>query len=102
MQAVPMIMTFKVLKYFSSSRISFYLLFCGNEISNRKNGCYISETLTHTTVGLLKEKGQKKGCIPRKNIGFLGGISLIWKLMEYVNYHSPDARIIPTSSNKFL
>ena len=57
-----MIMSFKVLKYFFSGKISFLLLLaCGNEISNRNKMIYIyifffSEILTYTTVGFFHKK----------------------------------------------
>ena len=53
--AVPLTMFFKVLKYFFSSKMSFffYLLGCGNKISNWKN---FSEILTDTTVGFFQKK----------------------------------------------
>ena len=54
--AVPVIMSFKVLKYFCSGKIVFfYLLACGNKISNRKK-CLFSEILAHTTAGFFHKK----------------------------------------------
>ena len=52
---------------------------------------FFSETLTHTTVGLI-EKGL---LFPRKML--VCGCNLpYWKLIEYTNNdHSPDACIIP-------
>ena len=53
--AVPIIMSFKVLKYFFSGKIGFffYLLACGNKISN---WIFSSEILTNTTVGFFHKK----------------------------------------------
>ena len=82
--AVPIILSFKVLKYFSvAKRNFFYLLSCGNEISNRKKLFFF---LTHTTEGFFH----------KKKWWFMAGIYLIWRLMEYTNDHSPDASIITT------
>ena len=54
--AVPVIMSFKVVKYFCSGKIVFfYLLACGNKISNRKK-CLFSEILAHTTAGFFHKK----------------------------------------------
>ena len=89
--AVPMIMSFKVLKYFFSGKISFLLLLaCGNEISNRNKMIYIfffffRNLDLHSSRLFSQEKWW-----------FVAGICLIWKLMEYTNDHSPDASIIPT------
>ena len=80
--AVPISMSFKVLKYFSvAKRNFFYLLSCGNEIWNRKKLCFFSWPT------LQKAFFTKKWW-------FVAGIYLIWRLMEYTNDHSPDASII--------
>ena len=88
--AVAMIMSFKVLKYFSSGKISFFPL-ASLEISNQKNWSFLSEILTHTTEGLIEKEMLFPGFI-----WFVTGICLIWKLMEYKNVYSLDACIIPT------
>ena len=59
--AVPVIMSFKVLKYWSilfvTKEVLFYLSACGNEISNRKKCfCFFSEILTHTRVGFFQDE----------------------------------------------
>ena len=46
---VPKIMSFKVLKYFPSGKIS-YLLAYVNKISSWKNSCFFSEIFVNTTV----------------------------------------------------
>ena len=74
--AVPMIMSFEVLKYFSSSKISFYMLACGNKISSREKSMILFRNLDHATVGLI-EKGFK--------CWFAAEISVIRKLVEYTN-----------------
>ena len=52
--AVSMIMSFKVLKSFFSGKMSFfYLLACGNKISNQN---FFSEILTNTTVDFFRKK----------------------------------------------
>ena len=53
--AVAMIMSFKILKYFSSGKVSFFLL-VSLEISNQKNWSFLSEILTHTTEGLIEKE----------------------------------------------
>ena len=88
--AVSMIMSFKVLKYFFSGKISFLLLLaCGNEISNRNKMIYIFFFFRNLDLHSSRLFSQEKWW-------FVAGICLIWKLMEYTNDHSPDASIIPT------
>ena len=89
--AVPMIMSFKVLKYFFSGKISFLLLLaCGNEISNRNKMIYIY-IFFFRNLDLHNSR-----LFSQEKWWFVAGICLIWKLMEYTNDHSPDASIIPT------
>ena len=83
--AVPMIMSFKVLKHFFSHKVSFfYLIPCGNKISNQKK--YFLRNLDPHNSRLFS----------KENWWFVAGICLIWKLKEYTNDHSPDASIILT------
>ena len=45
---------------------------------------------------------RKRVRLPRKNVGFLAAICLIYKFIEYTNDHSLNAHIIPTFSDKVL
>ena len=56
--AVPMIMSFEVLKYFTSDNISFLLFasLSNRDLKPKKFMLFFSEILTYTTVG-LREKG---------------------------------------------
>ena len=56
--SVPLIMSFKVLKYFSNDKISFFLFasLLKRDLKLKKLMFFFSETLTDTTVGLI-EKG---------------------------------------------
>ena len=77
--AVPVIMTFKVLKYFSNGKINFFLFAC------LEKNFFFRNLDPHNSRPFSPEK-----------CWFLACICLIWKLIEYANDHSPDASIIPT------
>ena len=59
---VPMIMSFKILKYFSSCDINFFLF---ASLCYFKSMGVISKVLIHSNSGLNK----KRVFIPRKNVG---------------------------------
>ena len=83
--AVPMIMSFKVLKYFFSGKISFFSI-CLPVVMRSQTGIFFFRNLDKHNSRLFSQE----------KWWFLTGISLIWKLMEYTNDHNPDASIIPT------
>ena len=68
--AVPMIMFFKVLKYFSNDKISFFLFAWPNFL-------FFRNLEPHSSRLFSPEK-----------CWFLASICLVWKLMEYTNGHS--------------
>ena len=76
---VPMIMSFKVWKYFSNGKISFFLFLCWNFFF------FFFRNLDPHSSRCFSEK-----------CWFLVWICLIWKLMEYTNDDSADASIIST------
>ena len=73
--AVPMIMFFKVLKYFSNDKISFFLFAWPNFL-------FFRNLEPHNSRPSSQEKWW-----------FVAGLCFIWKLMEYTNDHNPDASI---------
>ena len=85
--AVPMIMSFKVLKYFFSSKKSCFLF----------AWLWLQDLKPEKMFFFFRNLDQHNGRLFHKknNVLWPEGICLIWKLMEHTNDHKPDASIIP-------
>ena len=79
--AVPMIIPFKVLKYFLVAKVIFFI--CLPVVTRSQTGKNVS------LFRNLDPHNSRR--FHKKKWWFVTGICLIWKLMEYTNDHSPDA-----------
>ena len=85
-RTMPMIMSFKVLKYFSCGKLSLFLFasLLQGDLKLEKL-VFFSKILSRTTVvGLIK-----KGCYSLEKCCFVAGICLIWNMEMIIDRFNP-------------